>query len=81
MLRRLFKTGNSTVLSIPREVMDGLGIGDGDEVSLTLELEERRLVIKPVEKPRVVGGVDEEFARQVAEFIQEYKPALEDLAK
>jgi hypothetical protein len=28
-----------------------------------------------------VPGVDEEFARQLAEFIDEYRPALESLAK
>jgi antitoxin MazE len=80
MLRRLFKTGNSVVLSLPREMLDSLNLADGDQVSLALELEQRHLVITPVEKPRA-AGVDEEFARQVAEFIEEYRPALEELAK
>ena len=26
MIRRLFKTGNSIVLSLPREILDGLGL-------------------------------------------------------
>jgi hypothetical protein len=28
-----------------------------------------------------VAGVDEEFAQQVAEFIEQYRPALEALAR
>jgi hypothetical protein len=30
---------------------------------------------------RTIPGVDEAFARQVAEFIEEYRPALEALAR
>ena len=31
MIRRLFKTGNSVVLSLPKEVLADLGIKDGHE--------------------------------------------------
>jgi len=81
MQRRLFKTGNSIVLSIPREMLESLGITDGNTVSLTMETEKRCIVISPVEKLPVAASVDEDFARQVAEFIEEYRPALDELAK
>ncbi|MEI8132805.1 MAG: AbrB/MazE/SpoVT family DNA-binding domain-containing protein [Leptolinea sp.] len=81
MQRRLFKTGNSVVLSIPREMLESLGITDGDTISLTMEPEKHCIVITPVEKPRVAVSVDEDFARHVAEFIEEYRPALDELAK
>ncbi len=81
MIRRLFKTGHSIVLSLPKEVLDDLGIKDGEEVSLELDREQRRVIISPVEKPFAIAGVDEKFARQVEEFIQQYRPALEELAK
>jgi putative addiction module antidote len=81
MIRRLFKTGNSIVLSLPREVLDELGLKDGQNVNLTLDKEQMRLVITPVEKPFALSGVDEEFGRQVEEFIREYRSALEELAK
>lgn len=35
----------------------------------------------PVDKPFSIAGVNEEFARPVNEFIQQYRPALEELAK
>ena len=81
MIRRLFKTGNSIVLSLPKEVLDGLGIKDGESVKLEMDREQRRLIITPVEEPIAIAGVNEDFARQVDEFIQQYRPALEELAK
>lgn len=79
MLRKIFKTGNSTVVSLPREMLERLGVGDGSDVSVELDLPTKQIIIRPVEK--TIPGVDEEFARQVAEFIEEYRPALEALAR
>ena len=81
MLRRLFKTGNSIVLSLPKEVLDSLGVADGESVSLELDRLQRRLIVTPVEKPLAAAGVNEDFARQLSEFIEQYRPALEELAK
>jgi antitoxin MazE len=81
MIRRLFKTGNSIVLSIPKEVLDGLGVKDGESVNLELDREQRQVIITPLEKPIDIAGVNEDFARQVDEFIQQYRPALNELAK
>jgi putative addiction module antidote len=81
MIRRLFKTGNSIVLSLPKEVLDDLGVKDGESVNLELDRELRRVIITPVEKPMAIAGVNEEFARQVDEFIQQYRPALDELAR
>lgn len=81
MIRRLFKTGNSIVLSLPKEVLDDLGIKDGESVNLELDHQQRRVIITPVEKPIAIAGVNEGFARQVDAFIQQYRPALDELAK
>lgn len=81
MIRHLFKTGNSIVISLPKEVLDELGMKDGESVNLELDREQRRVIISPVHKPVVIAGVNEEFARQVEEFIQQYRLALDELAK
>ena len=81
MLRRLFKTGNSVVLSLPKEILDNLGLAEGENVSLELDDDRKRLIITPVEKPIAIPGVDEDFAHQVSEFIERYRPALKELAK
>ena len=79
MLRKIFKTGNSTVVSIPREMLKNLGIEDGSEVSVELDTKTHQIIIRPAE--RTIAGVDEIFARQLADFIDEYRPALEALAR
>ena len=81
MLRHLFKTGNSIVLALPKEYLKDLGLKDGEEVSLELDRQKKRLLITPVEKPSALPGVDTLFARQVSDFIELYRPALEELAK
>lgn len=81
MWRRLFRTGNSVVLSLSKEILENLGVADGDTVSLELDSQQRRVIITSAEKPLAISGVDEDFARQVNEFIEEYRPALDELAK
>lgn len=80
MLRRLFKTGNSIVLSLPREVLQSLGLADGGQVRLDVDSANHRIIISPA-TPIAISGVDLEFARQVDEFIEQYRPALEELAR
>jgi putative addiction module antidote len=80
MDRKLFRSGNSIVLALPRELIEPLGIGEGDVVAVNLDRESRQITITPVQREKL-PGVDEEFARQVAEFIEEYRPALLELAR
>jgi len=78
MRRKVFKTGNSLVVSLPKEALDFLGLVQGDEVSVDLDRERRQIVVAPVEI--APARVDAIFAQQVAEFIEQYRPALEALA-
>jgi putative addiction module antidote len=81
MLRKVFRTGNSVVISLPKDALEFLGVSEGSEVTIDLDRENRQIVISPVEEPLTIAGVDEAFAQQVAEFIDEYRPALEALAR
>ncbi len=81
MLRRMFKKGYSVVLSVLREMLENLGLAEGENVSLELDRVQQRMIIKPVEQLLAVPGVDADFAREVNEFIEEYRPALDELAK
>lgn len=80
MQRKLLKTGNRTVLSLPKQMLDSLRLKSGDNVFIELDKQNNRLVISPVQKPLAVA-VDEDFAKQVNDFIEKYRPALEELAK
>jgi antitoxin MazE len=79
-VRKIFKTGNSIAISLPREALEFLGIQEGTAVTVELDREHRKIVIAPIDVLIVTAGVDEEFAHQVKEFIEQYRPALEALA-
>jgi putative addiction module antidote len=81
MLRKIFKTGNSVVVSLPKEALDWLGLAEGEQVSVDIDRENRQIIISLPPEDLSAAGVDEDFARQVAEFIAEYRPALEALAR
>ena len=81
MIRRLFNSGNSVVLSMPKEYLESLGVAVGDELTLQLDHVRKRLILAPMEKEIEKAGIDEAFASQVAEFIDRYRPALQELAK
>ena len=80
MVRKIFRTGNSVVVSIPKDILDELQLSEGEDVSIELNSQQRQIVISPIQRPLAVG-IDEAFAKQVDEFIKEYRPALEALAK
>jgi antitoxin component of MazEF toxin-antitoxin module len=68
------------VISIPKDILDELKISEGEEVSIELDPQQRQIVISPIEKG-IPTGIDEVFARQVDDFIEKYRPALQALAK
>ena len=80
MLRKVFKTGNSLVVSLPKDLLEPLGIRDGMDVSVELDKQNHQILIRPAELP-LAGDLTKEFVRQVNEFIDEYRPALETLAR
>jgi antitoxin component of MazEF toxin-antitoxin module len=68
------------VVSIPKDILDELQISEGEDVSVELDSQQRQIVISPVVKA-VPTGIDETLAKQVDDFIEKYRPALEALAK
>ncbi len=81
MRRKVFKTGNSIVVSLPKEALDFLGIEEGKDVSVDLDRENHQILITPLPLENEDAGIDETFARQVSDFISQYRAALEELAK
>jgi antitoxin MazE len=80
MSRKIFKAGNSAVVSLPKEMLEALQIRDGSQVDVILDQPNRQIIIRPAEHLSIVG-VDADFAHQVSEFIATFRPALEELAK
>ncbi|MBN2499635.1 MAG: AbrB/MazE/SpoVT family DNA-binding domain-containing protein [Anaerolineales bacterium] len=79
MFRILFKIGYGVLVSLPKEIIELLGISKVTDVSIELDRENKRIIIQPAKQP-IAGSISEDFSRQVADFIEEYRPALEALA-
>jgi putative addiction module antidote len=79
MPRKIFRTGNSTVVSLPAEVLEQVGLTLGDSVSVVADPEQRQIIIAPIEAP--LPGVRPDLLERVDRFIEQYRPALETLAK
>lgn len=47
MLRKIFRTGNSIVVSIPKDILDELELSEGEDVSIELDSQHRQIVISP----------------------------------
>jgi putative addiction module antidote len=75
--RKIFRTGNSAVVSIPPEALEAVGLELGDEVTVTVDPERARIVLTPATVPGVRPG----FLDRVDRFIERYQPALEALAE
>lgn len=79
MARKVFRTGNSMVVSLPREALEYLGLHPGTEVELNIDRENQQVTIRPLEKTTPYPGIDELFARQINEFIEQYRPTLREI--
>jgi antitoxin component of MazEF toxin-antitoxin module len=76
MARKIFRTGNSMVVSLPADVPEAAGLGLGDEVTVVADPESGRIIVTPTALPGVRAG----FMERVDRFIEDYRPALETLA-
>lgn len=79
MVRKVFRAGNSLVVSLPRESIQALGLQEGSEVSVEVRPEEQEIVIRLADAG--LADIDATFAQQLAEFIEAYRPALKELAR
>lgn len=79
MGRTIFRSGNSTVVSLPPEVLEALELEPGDEVTIVADPERRRIVVTPT--GTAGAGVRLEGPARLGELIERYAPALERLVE
>lgn len=75
--QRLYKNGNSVVVTIPNELLHKYNMEDGTEVVV----EDKNGIVINSKKNKVVASVDSKFAQMVDEFINEHEDVLSELAK
>lgn len=79
MVSKLLKAEQGWVILLPEDTLEILGVTSEAEVSVTLRPDLQQIVITPTALP--LPEVDEVFAQQLAEFIEQYRPALQALAQ
>jgi putative addiction module antidote len=79
MGRKIFRSGNSTVVSIPLEALEALDLDTGDQVNVVADPDRRRIIITP--SAAVAGGKELKIREQLEQFVERYGPALERLAR
>jgi putative addiction module antidote len=79
MPRKIFRTGNSAVVSLPADVLEAVGLELGDPVTVLADPNQRQIIIMPAGMS--LPGVRPGFLERVDRFIETYRPALERLAK
>lgn len=77
LTQKLYKTGNSVAVTIPKEYLEELNLKEGGLVVVKKRGQE--LVVTPKAKT-VAAGVDQKFARMVDEFINEHEDVLQELS-
>lgn len=81
MRRKICTIGNSYGVSISKEILEKLQLTPGDQVDIRVDEKAKKIIIEPSVCTSFQDTVDKEFASQVNDFIERYKPALKALAK
>ena len=76
---RIIRTNGALSIEIPDEVLEAMGLHEGDEVGI--DSTEKGIVIIPARAGQELpNGIDPEFAARVDAFIDKYRGALISLA-
>ncbi|TCL37439.1 putative addiction module antidote [Anaerospora hongkongensis] len=78
-VRKVFKAGNSCVVSLPMEMLKSLGLRDGSHVSVEINRERNELILKPVVTKK--SNMSLEFVRMVDKLFLDYEYVIRRLAK
>jgi putative addiction module antidote len=78
-VRKVFKAGNSLVVSLPVEMLKSLGLRDGSHVTVEINREKQEMVLKPVITKK--NNMSIEFVRTVDKLFLDYEYVLRRLAK
>lgn len=80
LIQKLYKTGNSIAVTIPKEYLNELSLDENSEV--IVEQEAGNIIISPKsDAKKTTSSITPEFLGWLKSFNKEYGPALKELAK
>jgi putative addiction module antidote len=78
MVNKVLRVGDSAAVTIPKQVLKEMGMRIGDKIEVTYHSEANEIVLKPVKESHSL--VSDRVARLTANFIDQYRDALRQLA-
>lgn len=78
-VRKIFKAGNSCVVSLPLDMLKSLGLREGSHVAIEINRERREFILKPVVVKKANMSLD--FVRLVDKLLLDYEYVLRRMAK
>lgn len=78
MAQKIIKIGSSAGVTIPKKLLEKTNLAVGDHITISIDESTGKLQIEPSDTDGVV--VDRELYDWTKGFIEQYKPALEELA-
>lgn len=81
IIQKVFKTGNSLVITIPRESLAELKLKEGSEVFVDTDPHSQAITILPRAKKTHRSAITPEFLKWLESFNKQYGPALKELAR
>ncbi len=79
MIRKIFRSGNSLVVALPTETLQQLFLEDGSEVDVALTDDRTGIIVKSA--AHGIARISPEYVSRVDAFIDNYRPALEELSQ
>lgn len=81
--QNVFRAGNSAAVTLSKQVLEETGIKIGDRIQVKTSTKPVKVEFIPAPKKilRHNAGITAPFIQSVEEFISEFRPALEELAK
>jgi putative addiction module antidote len=79
-IRKIFRAGNSLVVSLPQEVLRELRLVEGSQLAVSVNGQKGEIVLRPVTATGT-AQITGDFARLVEEFVAEYAGVLRELKK
>ena len=78
-IQKIFKAGNSNVVSIPSQILDQLDLKTGQSVSVDMQLD-KIIISKPEKSAKKTQPSNKDLNAWWNEFIQENAATLDELA-
>lgn len=81
MARKIVQTGSSLAVTLPKDIVDQLGLKRGDEVEVALNPKDHVIIIRPGIRYAEGGKVSKRFKDAAAEVMKRYDKAFAELSK